>query len=121
MIKIDCETSKGNIKDGVINFCINNLTDIIDTIMIFIYSDIKIKAKNDPAYSILNPDTSSLSPSAKSNGVRFVSASKQVNQINITIGEMRVIINMELLVIHCILKELIKLIIAINHKAIVTS
>lgn len=45
------------------------------------YSAIKIIAKDPPAYSVLNPDTSSLSPSAKSNGVRFVSATVDVNQI----------------------------------------
>lgn len=42
------------------------------------YSDIKIKANNHEPYSILNPDTNSDSPSAKSNGLRFVSA-KQIN------------------------------------------
>lgn len=34
----------------------------------------KIKAKLLAPYSTLNPDTNSDSPSAKSNGVRFVSA-----------------------------------------------
>lgn len=43
-------------------------------IRIFAYSAIKIRANNPLLYSILNPDTSSDSPSAKSNGVRFVSA-----------------------------------------------
>lgn len=37
---------------------------------IFIYSAIKIKANNELLYSVLNPDTSSDSPSVKSNGVR---------------------------------------------------
>ena len=41
----------------------------------------KIKAKPPEPYSILNPDTSSDSPSAKSNGVRFVSATQEINQI----------------------------------------
>jgi len=36
-------------------------------------------------YSILNPETSSDSPSAKSNGVRLVSATHEINQIP-TIG-----------------------------------
>jgi len=43
-------------------------------IKIFAYSAIKIIANKPLLYSILNPETSSDSPSAKSNGVRFVSA-----------------------------------------------
>lgn len=40
------------------------------------------KSANIPAlYSVLNPDTSSDSPSAKSNGVRPVSAKAVINQI----------------------------------------
>jgi hypothetical protein len=46
----------------------------------FIYSAIKIKAKVPLLYSVLNPDTNSDSPSAKSKGVRLVSASVVVNQ-----------------------------------------
>lgn len=46
---------------------------------IFIYSAIKIKANNPLLYSTLNPDTSSDSPSAKSNGARFVSARLVIN------------------------------------------
>lgn len=42
------------------------------------YSDIKMRAKSHDPYSILNPETNSDSPSAKSNGERFVSA-KQIN------------------------------------------
>lgn len=38
------------------------------------YSAIKIIAKGPLLNSVLNPDTSSLSPSAKSNGVRLSSA-----------------------------------------------
>jgi hypothetical protein len=41
---------------------------------ILVYSAIKIKANKPLLYSTLNPDTSSDSPSAKSKGVRFVSA-----------------------------------------------
>lgn len=40
------------------------------------YSAIKIKANPPLLYSVLNPDTNSDSPSAKSNGERFVSARK---------------------------------------------
>lgn len=41
------------------------------------YSAIKISANPTAPYSILKPDTSSLSPSAKSKGVRFVSATAE--------------------------------------------
>jgi len=52
---------------------------------IFVYSAIKISANVDLLYSVLNPDTSSDSPSARSNGVRFVSAKLVINH-NIDIG-----------------------------------
>jgi len=48
--------------------------------IIFKYSPIKIKANPPALYSVLNPDTNSLSPSLKSKGVRFVSANLLVNQ-----------------------------------------
>lgn len=51
---------------------------------IFIYSAIKIMANKPPLYSTLNPDTNSDSPSAKSNGVRFVSARLVINQITVS-------------------------------------
>jgi len=50
-------------------------------IIILAYSAIKIRANEPLLYSVLNPDTSSDSPSAKSNGVRFVSASVVVNHV----------------------------------------
>jgi len=50
---------------------------------IFMYSAIKIIAKIDLLYSILKPDTSSDSPSVKSNGVRCVSARIEIIQISI--------------------------------------
>ena len=53
--------------------------------IILAYSAIKIKAKPTLPYSILNPDTSSDSPSAKSKGVRLVSATQEISQIP-TIG-----------------------------------
>ena len=53
------------------------------TIM-FIYSAIKINANVPELYSVLNPDTSSDSPSARSKGVRFVSASLVINHITAT-------------------------------------
>jgi len=49
---------------------------------ILAYSAKKIKAKPPPPYSTLKPETSSDSPSAKSKGVRFVSAKQEINQIN---------------------------------------
>lgn len=51
---------------------------------IFIYSAIKIKANKPLLYSTLKPETSSLSPSERSNGVRLVSASEVINQITRT-------------------------------------
>jgi len=42
--------------------------------IIFPYSPKNNKAKAMPLYSVLNPETNSLSPSAKSKGERFVSA-----------------------------------------------
>lgn len=44
------------------------------------YSAIKIRANRPALYSTLNPETSSDSPSAKSKGVRFVSARLVMNQ-----------------------------------------
>lgn len=61
---------------------ISDVTNLINKILQ--YSAIKIKANNLEPYSILKPDTSSDSPSAKSNGVRFVSAKFVINHINIT-------------------------------------
>jgi len=54
---------------------INKTAEIIPIKMMFIYSAIKIRAKVPDLNSVLNPDTSSDSPSARSKGVRFVSAS----------------------------------------------
>lgn len=48
---------------------------------ILAYSAIKINANIPALYSTLNPDTNSDSPSAKSNGVRFVSARFVINHI----------------------------------------
>lgn len=50
-------------------------------IIIFMYSAIKNKANGPAAYSMLKPDTSSDSPSVRSKGARFVSASVEVNHI----------------------------------------
>lgn len=59
----------------------NNTTEIRLINRIFVYSAIKIRANILALYSVLNPDTSSDSPSARSKGVRFVSARLVVNQI----------------------------------------
>lgn len=47
---------------------------------ILAYSAMKIRANPPPLYSVLNPETSSDSDSAKSKGVRFVSARLEANQ-----------------------------------------
>lgn len=48
-------------------------------IKILAYSAIKIRANLLLLYSMLKPETSSDSPSERSNGVRLVSASKVIN------------------------------------------
>lgn len=52
----------------------NNRIDIILKIIILKYSAKKMKANHPPIYSTLNPETNSDSPSAKSKGLRLVSA-----------------------------------------------
>jgi len=47
------------------------------------YSDRKRTTKPGPEYSTLKPETSSDSPSAKSNGERFVSANATKYKINV--------------------------------------
>ena len=46
----------------------------------------KIRANTTPAYSILNPDTNSDSPSEKSKGVRLVSAIPETSHKTTKIG-----------------------------------
>jgi hypothetical protein len=60
---------------------VKKTTDRSLIIRIFAYSAIKIRANIPLLYSTLNPETSSDSPSAKSNGVRFVSARLVINHI----------------------------------------
>lgn len=57
------------IPEGKKRYLVKNLTNII-----FPYSPKNNKAKIKPLYSVLKPETSSLSPSAKSKGERLVSA-----------------------------------------------
>jgi hypothetical protein len=61
------------------------------------YSAIKITAKAAALYSVLNPETSSLSPSAKSKGVRLVSASLEINQTPSIVGTTNKILKKSLL------------------------
>lgn len=49
--------------------------------IIFAYSAKKNRAKGPAAYSTLKPETSSDSPSVRSNGERFVSASVEIYHI----------------------------------------
>lgn len=62
---------------------INKTTVIIDINKILAYSAKNSIAKPPPPYSILNPDTNSDSPSAKSKGARLVSANLEVNHVKI--------------------------------------
>jgi hypothetical protein len=58
---------------------------------ILAYSAKKIKANPPLLYSTLNPETSSDSPSAKSKGVRLVSANLEANQTNLKGNDMTII------------------------------
>jgi hypothetical protein len=60
---------------------VKNTIDRSLIIKMFAYSAIKISANMPLLYSTLNPDTNSDSPSAKSKGVRFVSAKLVINHI----------------------------------------
>ena len=53
----------------------NKIAVKIFIMIIFAYSAMKKRANGPAAYSTLKPETSSDSPSVKSNGARFVSAS----------------------------------------------
>jgi hypothetical protein len=67
-----------------INIGIDPINSVADRRLInkmFIYSAIKIRANRPALYSTLNPDTNSDSPSAKSNGVRLVSARLVINHM----------------------------------------
>lgn len=56
----------------------NNVADSVFIRRMLAYSARKNKAKGPPAYSTLNPETSSDSPSVRSNGARFVSANVEI-------------------------------------------
>lgn len=68
-----------------------NITEVRNLMnKILPYSAIKRKAKRAPPYSILKPETSSDSPSAKSKGARLVSARQVINQKIKIIGITRI-------------------------------
>jgi len=69
---------------GLKNLLLKNQIDVAKDInRILAYSARKIIANNPPLNSMLKPDTISDSPSAKSKGARFVSATLLVNHTNI--------------------------------------
>lgn len=59
----------------------NSTADNVFIRRMFAYSARKNRAKGPPAYSTLKPDTSSDSPSVRSNGARFVSARVEIYHI----------------------------------------
>lgn len=69
----------GNI--GVLYAPRNNVVVKTFIIIMLAYSARKKRAKGPPAYSTLNPDTSSDSPSVRSKGARLVSAKVEINHI----------------------------------------
>lgn len=58
------------------------MAERVFTMRILEYSARKNRANGPPAYSTLNPETSSDSPSVRSNGVRLVSARVDTNHIS---------------------------------------
>jgi len=62
-----------------------------DMRIIIEYSAINKKAKGPPEYSVLKPETNSLSPSEKSIGERLASAKITTNQHNINIGKIKAV------------------------------
>lgn len=89
-------------------------------IIMFIYSAMKIRANLPALYSILNPETISDSPSAKSNGVRLVSASVVINHVTAR-GRAIIEIQYGLVVIDVIFSELIRTIAPRRIRDILTS
>jgi len=72
---------KVNLKSTIGRAPVKNLAENILMIKILAYSAIKISANPPALYSTLKPDTNSDSPSAKSKGVRLVSARVVVNHV----------------------------------------
>lgn len=72
------------VNSGIFGMCaapINSTAESVFISKMLAYSARKNSAKGPPAYSTLNPDTSSDSPSVKSKGARFVSASVEIYHI----------------------------------------
>merc|ERR1712024_161247 len=65
---------------------VNTLTPSDENSKILAYSAKKIRTKPTEEYSMLNPETSSDSPSEKSKGVRLVSANNITNHITLKNG-----------------------------------
>lgn len=66
---------------GLWNAPKNRIVVKLFIIMMLAYSAMKNRANGPAAYSTLNPDTSSDSPSVRSKGARLVSASVEMNHI----------------------------------------
>jgi len=67
-----------------INFVLKNIILVKEVKKrIIIYSVMKIIVNKPLLYSVLNPETSSLSPSVKSNGVRLSSATQEIIHIRV--------------------------------------
>lgn len=72
------------VSSGKRGLCIAPINRMVDNVFInrmFEYSAKKNRAKGPPAYSTLNPETNSDSPSVRSNGARFVSAKVETYHI----------------------------------------
>jgi len=65
---------------------VKNEMEAVENNRIIAYSLKKISTNPVEAYSTLNPETSSDSPSEKSKGVRFVSANNKTNHTTLKIG-----------------------------------
>lgn len=88
---------------------------------IFMYSAMKIRAKDPLLYSVLKPETSSDSPSAKSKGVRLVSAKMEVIQTMRIGGIMIKMGTCLVLIIEVMLKDISRISALKRIRAILTS
>jgi len=90
--------------------------------MILAYSAIKIRANPRLPYSMLNPDTNSDSPSAKSKGVRLVSARQEISQIPVKGIKIKIFLKKKFIfIIVNILKEFLRIKKNIKMRARLTS
>lgn len=98
------------IKDNFVGLVVTNRAALIkERNKIIPYSAIKINANKKDENSVLNPDTSSDSPSAKSKGVRLVSATQEIIH-KITTGIKTKILRKLLLFVEQIIKFVLNLI-----------